>query len=84
MKDFILKEDEAHWRSIGRLKEAVVNGYPSFDQIFAKSDFEYLATDPKINFRFEAGMSNLRPRGEIFTISNVCFMTGMTVQVVRF
>lgn len=59
IRDFILKEDETRWRSIGRLKDAVINGQPSFDQIYGKSYFEYLATDPKMNFRFEAGMSNL-------------------------
>lgn len=59
IRDFVLKEDETRWRSIGRLKDAVINGQPSFDQIYGKSYFEYLATDPKMNFRFEAGMSNL-------------------------
>jgi len=59
LRDFILKEDEARWRSIGRLKDAVVNGTPSFEQIYGKSYFEFLASDPKMNFRFEAGMSNL-------------------------
>lgn len=59
IRAFILKEDETRWRSIGRLKDAVINGLPSFDQIYGKSYFEYLATDPKMNFRFEAGMSNL-------------------------
>lgn len=39
LRDFILQEDETRWRSVGRLKDAVVKGSPSFDQIFGKNYF---------------------------------------------
>lgn len=59
LRAFICQEDEPRWRSIGRLKSSVINGLPAFDQIYGKNYFEYLAVDPKMNYRFELGMSNL-------------------------
>lgn len=59
LHDLILQEDELCWKAIGNLKAAIVNGIPAFDHIYGKSYFEYLAVNPEVNARFEAGMSNL-------------------------
>lgn len=59
LRALIRQEDETRWRAIGKLRSSVLSGIPSFDQIYGKSYFEYLAADPKMNYRFEAAMSNL-------------------------
>jgi hypothetical protein len=54
---FILHDDETRWNSFGHLSYSVKTGKPSFDMLYKKSYFEYLADHPTLSHRFDAAMT---------------------------
>jgi hypothetical protein len=59
IRDLLLGEEDRRWNAIGHLDLAVTNGKPSFDQLYGKNYFDYLATDPARSALFDAHMSSL-------------------------
>src|SRR5262249_30171801 len=51
--------DDTRWRSCGELLHAVQTGAPAFDHLYGMNTFEYWASHPAAQTRFDAAMAKL-------------------------
>lgn len=54
---FLLHEDPARWQAYGNMAYSLKTGKPTFNHLFGKNYFEYIAQDKKRSEQFDQGMA---------------------------
>jgi hypothetical protein len=73
MYPFFLHDDETRWNSFGHLTYSIETGKPSFDMLYGKNYFDYLATSPLLSKRFDDAMTIISENEETLIAKTLSF-----------